>query len=179
MTQIHAESHDPTVSVGAAALQRCGTIDEIAAALSTSTRSVARWRSGRKIPGKDARLLLLRVFGIAPSAWDAPAAQQAPATPRAPSGPVKSPVLSLYHEVQRMLTELPDEPDEAARIGKLETIARILSDLAQLTGARHPTARQILATPDWLRIEAALLEATSRNPQCHDAIRAALAELRA
>ena len=90
---------------GALLLQKAGSLTDIAAELSVTTRIVSAWRSASKIPNESNQAKLQTAFGIPRCAWHewstvAPAAKAAPRA-RAPEAywpvPQRCPWLAFGH----------------------------------------------------------------------------------
>lgn len=177
---------------GAAAFRKLpGTAKMWAARLGKSDATIYAYRDGRRVPPKEEREIIHADWnGPAPDEWDtlvtdgepprAPREPHAvePATPEAAAGEAAkllARIRDLQDECEAAGTDAHDLPQ---RIRMADTLAAAISKLGQLTGTRV-TERAILASPHWLQLEEALLEALAPWPDAMRAVATKLEALRA
>jgi hypothetical protein len=160
--------------------------------------TVESWIRGDRTPGDGRRRAIADDGGPEPHLWDEMAT--APALPRIPDAtdpeldddgePVPrerataavvereaDSLLADYKILRSQIMSLPDDrPGERVRI--MTQLAGILTALGKMTGVGLVVSeRQILASPNWLRVRDAIATAVEPFPEAAEAVADALAEL--
>ncbi|TXH12380.1 MAG: XRE family transcriptional regulator [Hyphomicrobiaceae bacterium] len=142
-------------SVGSLALLRSGkTQTQIGRECGVSTVTAHHWVTGERKPGDKKRLLLDRLYGIAPPAWDEAAPKEdlrdaAPVAPPAPKEEKEVPMTAydMAHELQASARQLMQRIRSAAadaRVTPLEhakvmaACSTVVVSLAKVTGQADP-----------------------------------------
>jgi transcriptional regulator with XRE-family HTH domain len=174
------------ISEAAAALRTAGSIAAVADKLGLSTRSVAAYRSGAKVPSHETRRRIAEVFpAVSAANWDRVAAARQPEAPadeptEAPTGDA-TPATTLRRLQQQRDRIAPQRAAggltgrAAIEIEKLElAVNQAISKVEDLTGAA------ILEHPIFVRIADAIVEALASHPlallECEETIASIIAD---
>jgi len=168
------------ISEAAAALRAAGSIAAVAEKLGLSTRSVAAYRSGAKVPSHETRRKIAEVFPQAPAAgWDRLAATPQPEAPpdehgEAPAGDATCG--TTLHRLQQQRARIAAQRAAGGLTGRalIEAEKLELAVNQAIAKVEDLTAAHILEHPIFERIANAIADRLAAHPiallACEEAV---------